>query len=90
MPVQKNRSRYSPSHSEQLFISGKSTDCLAESSGEECIAAPCGKEGISQKLDYRWSKEFLEASKKRLLASQGTGFNHTSPAYFLMPSLRYV
>jgi transposase len=26
----------------------------------------CRKEGINQNLYYRWSKEFLEAGKKRL------------------------
>src|SRR5919112_26165 len=34
--------------------------------GEDSIAEPCRREGISQNLDYRWSKEFLEAGKKRL------------------------
>ena len=35
--------------------------------GEESIAALCRREGISANLYYRWSKEFLEAGKKRLL-----------------------
>lgn len=34
--------------------------------GEESIAALCRKEGIAQNLYYRWSKDFLEAGKKRL------------------------
>ena len=34
--------------------------------GEESISELCRKEGISQNLYYRWSKEFLEAGKKRL------------------------
>ena len=34
--------------------------------GEESIAALCRQEGINQNLYYRWSKEFLEAGKKRL------------------------
>ena len=34
--------------------------------GEESIAELCRKEGINQHLYYRWSKEFLEAGKKRL------------------------
>ena len=34
--------------------------------GEDSIAALCRKEGINQNLYYRWSKEFLEAGKKRL------------------------
>ena len=34
--------------------------------GEDSIAELCQKEGINQNLYYRWSKEFLEAGKKRL------------------------
>ena len=34
--------------------------------GEESIAELCRREGISQNLYYWWSKEFLEAGKKRL------------------------
>lgn len=34
--------------------------------GEDSIAELCRTEGIHQNLYYRWSKEFLEAGKKRL------------------------
>ena len=34
--------------------------------GEDSIAELCQKEGINQNLYYRWSKELLEAGKKRL------------------------
>ena len=34
--------------------------------GESSIAELCRKEGINQNLYYRWSKDFLEADKKRL------------------------
>ena len=34
--------------------------------GEESIAELCRREGIAQNLYYRWSKDFLEAGKKRL------------------------
>ena len=34
--------------------------------GEDSIAELCRREGISQNLYYRWSKEFLEAGKRRL------------------------
>ncbi len=34
--------------------------------GEDGIAELCRKEGIAQSLYYSWSKEFLEAGKKRL------------------------
>ncbi|UCE20648.1 MAG: transposase, partial [Gemmatimonadota bacterium] len=35
--------------------------------GEESIKSLCRSEGINPNLYYRWSKEFLEAGKKRLL-----------------------
>ena len=34
--------------------------------GEESIASLCRREGIAEGLYYSWSKEFLEAGKKRL------------------------
>ena len=34
--------------------------------GEETIAELCRREGITQSIYYKWSKEFLEAGKKRL------------------------
>jgi transposase len=34
--------------------------------GEDSIAALCRREGIAESLYYNWSKEFLEAGKKRL------------------------
>ena len=34
--------------------------------GEESVSELCRKEGINQNLYYRWSKDFLEAGKKRL------------------------
>jgi transposase len=34
--------------------------------GEDSIAAICRREGIAEGLSYSWSKEFLEAGKKRL------------------------
>ena len=34
--------------------------------GEESIAELCRREGINTNIYYRWSKEFLEAGKKRL------------------------
>ena len=34
--------------------------------GEYSIAELCRKEGINNNLYYRWSKDFLEAGKKRL------------------------
>ncbi len=39
---------------------------LAGLRGEDSIAELCRKEGINSNVYYRWSKEFLEAGKKRL------------------------
>ena len=35
--------------------------------GEESVAEICRREGIAPNLYYRWSKDFLEAGKKRLM-----------------------
>ena len=35
--------------------------------GEESVAEICRREGIAPTLYYRWSKDFLEAGKKRLM-----------------------
>ena len=34
--------------------------------GEDSIAERCRREGIAQSLYYKWSKDFMEAGKKRL------------------------
>lgn len=34
--------------------------------GEESVAELCRREGINSNVYYRWSKDFLEAGKKRL------------------------
>ena len=50
---------------------------LAGLHGEESIAALCRREGIAESLYYKWSKEFLEAGKRRL--SGDTECQATSP-----------
>ena len=35
--------------------------------GDESIAEICRREGIAPALYYRWSKDFMEAGKRRLL-----------------------
>ena len=45
--------------------------------GEESIASLCRQEGISESLYYSWSKEFLEAGKRRLAGD--TARQATSP-----------
>ena len=34
--------------------------------GEDSIAAICRRDGIQANMYYKWSKEFLEAGKRRL------------------------
>ena len=45
--------------------------------GEESIAVLCRREGNAESLYYSWSKEFLEAGKRRL--SGYTARQATSP-----------
>ena len=39
---------------------------IAGMRGEDTVAELCRREGISQSLYYSWSKEFMEAGKRRL------------------------
>src|ERR687883_113462 len=41
--------------------------------GEESIAALCRREGIAESLYCAWSKEFLEAGKRRLAGDTARG-----------------
>jgi len=50
-----------------VFGGGEDSDCARGLRGEESIAALCRREGLNPNLYYRWSKEFLEAGKKRLV-----------------------
>src|SRR5262249_26142332 len=52
-------------HQRQAFA-GVIRIVLSGLRGEDSIADLCRREGIVQNLYYRWSKEFLEAGKKRL------------------------
>lgn len=52
------RKHYSSEEKIRIVLSGMR--------GEESIAALCRREGIAQSLYYTWSKEFLEAGKRRL------------------------
>jgi Transposase len=47
--------------------------------GEDSIAELCRREGIVQNLYYRWSKEFLEAGKKRLAGDTAPTCSPASP-----------
>ena len=50
----------------QFSAEEKIRSVLSGLRGEDSIAELCRREGIVQNLYYRWSKEFLEAGKKRL------------------------
>ena len=50
---------------------------LAGLRGEESIAVLCRRGGVAESLYYSWSKEFLEAGKRRL--SGDTARQATSP-----------
>ena len=54
----KTRKRYSAEEKIRIVLEGLQ--------GEESISELCRKEGIAPALYYRWSKDFLEAGKKRL------------------------
>ncbi len=52
------RRRYSAEEKIRIVLEGLK--------GEETVAELCRREGISANLYYNWSKEFLEAGKRRL------------------------
>ena len=54
----KTRKRHSVEEKIRIVLSGLR--------GEDNIAELCRREGISQSLYYSWSKEFLEAGRRRL------------------------
>ena len=55
----KTRRKYSSEEKIRIVLEGLR--------GEESIAELCRREGISPNLYYNWSKEFLEAGKRRLM-----------------------
>ena len=54
----KTRKQYSSEEKIRIVISGLR--------GEHSIAELCRREGIAESLYYVWSKEFMEAGKRRL------------------------
>jgi transposase len=52
------RKRYSAEEKIRIVLEGLR--------GEDSIAVLCRREGIAESMYYTWSKEFLEAGKKRL------------------------
>ena len=63
--------------SRRYSAEGKIRIVLAGLRGEESIAALCRRKGIAESFYYKWSKEFLEAGKRRL--SGDTERQATSP-----------
>ncbi len=54
----KTRKQYSAEEKIRIVLDGLR--------GEDSIAELCRREGISQGVYYKWSKDFLEAGKRRL------------------------
>ena len=55
----KTRRKYSSEEKIRIVLEGLR--------GEQTIAELCRREGISPNLYYNWSKDFLEAGKRRLM-----------------------
>jgi transposase len=53
-----NRKKYSAEEKIRIVLEGLR--------GDESIAELCRREGLSQSIYYKWSKEFMEAGKQRL------------------------
>ena len=66
----KTRKHYSAEEKIRVVLAGLRGE-------EESIASLCRQEGISESLYYSWSKEFLEAGKRRLAGD--TARQATSP-----------
>src|SRR5215204_2834045 len=64
--------------------------------GEESIAELCRREGIASSMYYGWSKDFLEAGKKRLAgdtaraATPDEGGDTVRPGYARCPGRRAI
>jgi transposase len=56
-----SRKRYSGEEKIRIVLEGLR--------GEETVAELCRREGIGESVYYRWSKEFLEAGKQRLVGN---------------------
>ncbi len=59
----KTRKQYSAEEKIRIILDGLR--------GEDSVAALCRREGIAESLYYSWSKEFLDAGKKRLAGDTG-------------------
>ncbi len=71
VPKERTRKKYSSEEKVRIVLEGLR--------GEESIAELCRREGIPSNLYYRWSKDFLEAGKKRLAGDtkrEATSWTH--------------
>ena len=55
----KTRRKFSPEEKVRIVLEGLR--------GEQSVSELCRREGIAANLDYRWSKDFLEAGKQQLV-----------------------
>ena len=63
----KTRKQYSAEEKIRIVLDGLR--------GEDSIAELCRREGISQGIYYKWSKDFMEAGKKRLAGDTARAAN---------------
>ena len=64
--IREARSRHPPGHTQAILGGRKIRIVLDGLRGEATISELCRREGIAESLYYSWSKEFLEAGKRRL------------------------
>ena len=70
----RTRKQYSAEEKIRIVLSGLR--------GEDSIAELCRREGIAESLYYSWSKEFLEAGRKRLSGDTARqAFSACGPAF---------
>ncbi|MEL6920425.1 MAG: transposase [Pseudomonadota bacterium] len=73
-----NRKQYSAEEKIRIVLDGLK--------GEDSIAELCRREGIAPSLYYRWSKEFLEAGKKRLAGDTARAATSTEVKVIFPPT----
>ena len=74
-PAERRFGIFGARHASQYTAEEKIRIVVSGLRGEESIAALCRREGIAEGLYYSWSKEFLEAGKKRLAGDTGRQAN---------------
>ncbi len=69
-PWREDRQRHQAGHPQALFIRREDPDRAGRLRGEDSIAELCRREGISQGIYYKWSKDFMEAGRSGWRAIQ--------------------